>query len=258
MQSAECGAEEDTRDKCQIRALVEYDGTDYFGFQIQSGKPTIQGELEQVLARLTGDPIRLRYAGRTDTGVHATGQVIMATLAWRHSIADLERAWNALLPSAIAVRQVELVTEPGFHPRYSARSRIYRYQLWTAKWRSPLHQRYAHHEPKLLDVGLMNEAAALLVGAHDFASFGQPTQGEVTIRKVFRMNWQRVGQLLVFEIEANAFLRRMVRTIAGTLIEVGTGRQSVAGVAEILAARDRSAAAPPAPACGLCLVEVKY
>ena len=134
-------ASEETQERLQIRALVEYDGTDYFGFQIQSGKPTIQGELEQVLARLAGNPIRIRYAGRTDTGVHATGQVIMATLAWRHSIADLERAWNALLPSAIAIRQIETVTEPAFHPRYSARSRIYRYDVWTAKWRSPLHQR---------------------------------------------------------------------------------------------------------------------
>ncbi len=250
--------EEENRDKRQIRALVEYDGTDYFGFQIQSGKPTIQGELEKVLARLAGHPSRVRYAGRTDAGVHATGQVIMATLTWRHSIVDLERAWNALLPAAIAVRQVEPVTEPGFHPRFSARSRIYRYSVWTAKWRSPLHQRYAHYEPRALDAAQMNEAAALLVGTHDFASFGQPTQGEVTIRDVHRAIWQRTEQLLVFEIEANAFLRRMVRTIAGTLIEVGTGRQSVTGVADILAATDRSAAAPPAPACGLCLVEVKY
>ena len=192
--------EEETRDSRQIRALVEYDGTDYFGFQVQSGKPTIQGELEQVLARLAGIPIRIRYAGRTDTGVHATGQVIMATLAWRHSIADLERAWNALLPSAIAIRHIEPVTEPAFHPRYSARSRIYRYDVWTARWRSPLHQRYTHHEPKLLDVALMNQAAALLVGTHDFASFGQPTQGEVTIRNVYRANGQLAGQRLVFEI----------------------------------------------------------
>ena len=253
----ERGAEE-AREQMQIRALVEYDGTDYFGFQIQSGKATIQGELERVLARLTGHPSRVRCAGRTDAGVHATGQVIMATPAWRHSIADLERAWNALLPAAIAVHQVEPVTDPGFHPRYSARSRIYRYSVWTAPWRSPLHQRYAHHQPKPLDVALMNEAAGLLVGAHDFASFGQPTQGEITIRDVHRAIWQQSEHLLVFEIEANAFLRRMVRTIVATLIEVGAGRRSVNDVATILAATDRSAAAPPAPACGLCLVEVKY
>lgn len=250
--------EEETRERMQIRALVEYDGTNYYGFQVQSGKATIQGELERVLARLTGSPCRVRYAGRTDAGVHATGQVIAASPAWRHSIEDLERACNALLPAAIAIRQAALEPDPRFHPRYSARSRIYHYCVWTAAVRSPLHQRYAHHEPRPLDVAQMNEAAALLVGTHDFASFGQPTQGEVTVRAVHQAMWHQNGPLLVFEIEANAFLRRMVRTIVGTLLEVGKGRQNLPDVAEILAAADRSKAAPPAPACGLCLVEVKY
>ncbi len=250
--------EDETREGIQIRALVEYDGTDYYGFQVQSGKPTIQGELERVLERLTGQPTRVRYAGRTDAGVHATGQVLTAAPTWRHSLVDLERAWNALLPAAIAVHQVESVADPSFHPRYSARSRVYHYTVWTAPWRSPLHRRYAHYEPKLLDVPLMNEAAALLVGTHDFASFGQPTQGDVTIRNIHRAAWRQTGQSLVFEIEANAFLRRMVRTIVATLIEVGAGRQSVGDVVNILAAANRSAAAAPAPACGLCLVEVKY
>ncbi len=242
----------------QIRALVEYDGTEYFGFQIQSGKATIQGELERVLAHLTGKPCRVRYAGRTDAGVHAIGQVISVRPAWRHSLIDLERAWNALLPGAIAVRQVEAEADPRFHPRYSARSRVYRYSVWTSRWRSPLHHRYTHHEPRPLDLALMNEAAAQLIGIHDFASFGQPTQGEVTIREVYRASWQPIGPLVVFDIEANAFLRRMVRTIVGTLLEVGLGRQNVTSIAEILAAKNRSTAAPPAPASGLCLVEVKY
>lgn len=243
-----------------IRALVEYDGTDYHGFQILSDKPSIQGALEHVLWRLSGQPTRIRYAGRTDAGVHALGQVVAADIVWRHSLADLERAWNALLPSDIAVREVSAVTDPGFHPRFSARSRVYRYTVWTGPWRSPLRERYSFHEPKPLDVELMNQAAALLLGSHDFASFGQPTQGRPasTVRDVQKAQWQSTGDVLGFEIEANAFLRHMVRTIVGTLLEVGKGYRSVASVGEVLAAHNRALAAPPAPACGLCLVEVKY
>ncbi len=218
----------------------------------------MQGALEQVLQRLTGQPARIRYAGRTDAGVHAQGQVIAADVLWRHSTSDLERAWNALLPADIAVRQVARVTDPSFHPRFSARSRVYRYTVWTAPWRSPLHGRYSHHEPRPLDVDRMNQAADLLLGSHDFASFGQPTQGDSTVREVMRAGWQLTESTLDFEIEANAFLRRMVRTIVGTLLETGKGQRSVESVGEVLAAQNRALAAPPAPACGLCLVEVKY
>jgi tRNA pseudouridine38-40 synthase len=218
----------------------------------------VQGALEQVLLRLTGQPSRIRYAGRTDAGVHAEGQVIAADVRWRHSLADLERAWNALLPADIAVREVARVTDPSFHPRFSARSRVYRYAVWTAPWRSPLHERYTHHEPRPLDVERMNQAARLLVGSHDFASFGQPTQGDSTVREVMRAGWQLAGSTLHFEIEANAFLRRMVRTIVGTLLEAGKGQRSVESIGEVLAAQNRALAAPPAPACGLCLVEVTY
>lgn len=241
-----------------VRALVAYDGGDYHGFQILSDKPSVQGTLEQVLQRLTGQRPRIRYAGRTDAGVHAQGQVIAADVAWRHGLADLERAWNALLPADIAVRAVTEVTDPRFHPRFSARSRVYRYTVWTAPWRSPLHRRYAHHEPKPLDVAQMNQAARLLAGSHDFASFGQPTQGESTVREVLRAGWQVDGPLLHFEIEANAFLRRMVRTVVGTLLDVGAGRRSADSVSQVLAAQNRALASRPAPACGLCLVEVKY
>ncbi len=241
-----------------IRALVEYDGTDYHGFQILPDKPSVQGALEQVLQRLTGHSVRIRYAGRTDAGVHALRQVIAADVHWRHGLPDLERAWNALLPADIAVRELARVTDPRFHPRFSASSRVYRYAVWTAPWRSPLQDRYSHHEPRPLDVERMNRAAALLVGAHDFASFGRPTQGDSTVREVLRAGWQGSGWTLHFEIEANAFLQRMVRTIVGTLLEVGRGQRRVESVSQMLAARDRKLAAPPAPARGLCLVEVKY
>lgn len=241
-----------------MRALAEYDGADYLGFQVQPGAITVQSVLERALQRLTGQTTRLRYAGRTDAGVHASGQVIAAQVRWRHSLEDLERAWNAVLPLDVAVRELKLVDDPTFHPRYSALSRVYRYTVWTMPWRSPLHQRFAHHERRPLDMAAMNRAASILVGSHDFASFGQPTQGEVTVRRVDSAIWWQDGSLLTFEIEANAFLRRMVRTIVATLLEVGIGRRSAADVSAILAARERSKAAPPAPACGLCLVAVKY
>jgi tRNA pseudouridine38-40 synthase len=223
-----------------------------------SDKPSVQGALEQALQRLTGQKVRIRYAGRTDAGVHAEGQVIAADVLWRHSLADLERAWNVLLPPDVAVRALTEYADPRFHPRFSARSRVYRYTVWTAPWRSPLHRRYTHHEPRPMDLERMNQAAAALIGSHDFASFGQPTQGESTVREVLRAGWQAQERLLVFEIEANAFLRRMVRTVVGTLLEVGVGRRSVENVSQTLAAQDRARAAAPAPACGLCLVEVKY
>ncbi len=253
----------------QLRALVEYDGTNYYGFQIQASRPTIQRALEEVLARVLGERVRIRYAGRTDTGVHALGQVIAFRATWRHGLTDLERALNALLPPDIAVRRVEWVDDPQFHPRYSARSRVYRYTVWNAPWRSPLVCRFAHHEPRPLDVDRMNEAAQLLLGEHDFAAFGQATHGDVTVRYVYAAGWRRWDgavpggvvaeqRWLVFDIEANAFLRRMVRTIVSTLLEVGKGMRSVDSVAQLLAQRDRALAAPPAAACGLSLIEVKY
>lgn len=241
-----------------VRAICEYDGTNYFGFQIQADKPTIQGQLELVLARLTGEQIRIRYAGRTDTGVHGLGQVIALNTGWRHPIADLERAWNALLPTDIAVRGVELVSNPQFHPRYSARSRVYEYTIWRAPWRSPLHSRFAHHDPRPLDVNAMNQAAGLLLGSRDFSSFGQPTQGESTVREVLTAMWVEDGYLLRFRIEANAYLRRMVRSIVGTLLEAGAGMRPVDSISDLLMARNRALAGKPAPANGLCLVKVNY
>ena len=231
-----------------LQALVEYDGAAYFGFQIQADKPTVQGRLEEVLAGLAGAKARIRYAGRTDSGVHALGQVIAFHTPWRHSLLDLERAWNARLPADIAVRAVKPVSDASFHPRYSARSRVYRYTVWTAPWRSPLHCRYAHHAPRSLDMSSMNEAAACLIGQHDFASFGQPTQGESTVRSVYSAAWRQSGDLLQFEIEANAFLQRMVRTIVATLLQIGQGYRPVEHAASVLAARNRALAAPPAPA----------
>jgi tRNA pseudouridine38-40 synthase len=243
----------------RVRALVAYDGTGYGGFQRQSNAPSVQEVLEAALERVTGEAGQVLGAGRTDAGVHAEGQVIAFDTDWRHSLADLERALNALLPADVAVRGLAEAA-PGFHPRYDALSRRYRYGVYNAATRCPLSRLYRLHVAAPLDVAAMNRAAALLVGEHDFAAFGQPTTGDVTVRRVFLAEWH-VGWApgwLDFEIEANAFLYRMVRSIVGTLLEVGQGRLGVDEFAAILASRDRSRAGQTAPAHGLTLVEVRY
>ncbi|MCD6289378.1 MAG: tRNA pseudouridine(38-40) synthase TruA [Anaerolineae bacterium] len=240
-----------------LRALVEYDGTDFFGFQRQATHRTVQGELEDALEAVTQERASVIGAGRTDTGVHAIGQVVAFRTRWRHDIATLERAWNALLPEDVAVRDVVPAPE-GFHPRFSARSRWYRYTVWDGRPRSPLRRRYAWVYPVRLDEGRMNEAAKFLVGRHDFKAFGQPPQGENTVRHISHAMWTRQGDTLWFDIRGDAFLRRMVRNLVGTLLRVGRGERPPEWVAEVLAGGDRSQSAPPAPACGLCLMEVSY
>ncbi len=241
----------------KLMAVVEYDGTAYAGFQIQKNKRTIQGEIERALAKVTQEEIRIVGAGRTDAGVHARGQVIAFRTAWRRSLEELQRALNAVLPRDIAVRELAPAAED-FHPRFSAVSREYRYTIWNAPVRSPLVARFAYHFPWPLDVAAMNEAASALVGTHDFASFGRPPKGENTVRTVYRAQCTREGSFVYFDIVANAFLQRMVRSIVGTLLEVGTGKLSSSDFREILEAADRRRAAPPAPAHGLCLMKVNY
>ncbi|MCP4164614.1 MAG: tRNA pseudouridine(38-40) synthase TruA [Chloroflexi bacterium] len=239
------------------RAIVEYDGSDLLGFQIQAEGRTVQGELERVLLRLCQDPVRVIGAGRTDSGVHARGQVIAFSAAWKHSLQDLHRALNALLPADIAVQSLELAP-PGFRPRFSATKRWYRYQVGLWPHRSPIRSRYAWELGPGLDVQSMNAAAAHLAGEHDFASFGQPTQGIVTVRTVFSVLWHQQDLYLYFDIIANAFLRRMVRNVVGTLVEVGRGHRSPDDVFSLLERRDLSLSAPPAPPQGLFLMAVTY
>lgn len=241
----------------RVRALVEYDGTGYAGFQRQASQPTIQSELEAVLRRLTGVATRIIYAGRTDAGVHAEGQVIAFDAEWRRSLNDLQRGMNALLPGSIAVKRLE-TAEDRFHPRFDALSRLYRYRIWRAPVRSPLQERFAHHLSGRLDVESMRRATAALVGSHDFATFGQPTQGESTVRSVYGVSWGEDGALVWMEIEANAFLRHMVRCIVGSALRVGAGESSVGEFVESFEACERARSAPPAPPQGLCLVQVRY
>ncbi len=239
------------------RAVVEYDGTELLGFQIQSQGRTVQGEIEAVLRRLAQTPVRVSGAGRTDAGVHASGQVVAFRAPWQHSLADLHRAINALLPEDISFRSLNLAPDR-FHPRFSAVKRCYRYQIGLWPGHSPLRARYAWELGPDLDVEAMQRAADRLIGVQDFATFGQPPQGEITIREIFSADFHRHASLLIFDLCANAFLRRMVRTITNTLVQIGQGRRQPDDISALITARDRAMAPPPAPAKGLILTQVFY
>jgi len=239
------------------RATVEYDGSEYYGFQIQKDKPTVQGAIEEALRQTAGAFIRIAGAGRTDTGVHAAGQVISFRMMWAHSVSDLQRALNARLPADVVIRELDQAEET-FHARFSARSRVYRYTVLNQEVRSPLERRRAHQVAGSLSCRRMNSAAQMLVGCHDFATFGNATTGRATVREVMDAAWIRTGDWLYFDIEANGFLRRMVRTVVSGLLAVGRGEWEPDTIARLLAARDRAQALAPAPACGLCLMQVRY
>lgn len=250
----------------RYRATLAYDGTDYHGFQRQAAEhePTIQGQVEQALTKIGQPGVTVVGSGRTDAGVHAAGQVIAFEIEWRHTLADLQRALNATLPTDIAVLEMAEAA-PDFHPRYSASSREYIYTIYTAPVRHPLYRRYALHVAEPLDVATMDAAATRLVGEHDFAAFGLPTVGEVTVRRMMRADCRLETQpstlalrFVRVELEANGFLYRMVRSIVGTLLAVGRGAMTPEQFCGVLESRDRSRAGPPVPPCGLCLMRVNY
>lgn len=241
-----------------VALILEYDGARYGGFQRQTNAPTIQAELESAIERLTGERVSIVAAGRTDAGVHARGQVVGFTTQSRLPVAEMQRALNALLPLDIAVREVRETTRD-FHARFSAVRRTYRYTILNTAVRSPLLRGTSCHVATPLDVTAMHNAAQALVGQHDFAAFGGPMRkGGSTVRTVYRVTCQRQGELVIVEIEANAYLSRMVRHIVGTLLAVGRGAMAVDEVAAILAARDRRRAQNAAPPQGLCLMDIGY
>lgn len=243
----------------RVRATIAYDGTAYHGFQRQSieREPTIQGELERAVSKVTESPATVIGAGRTDAGVHASGQVIAFDTEWRHTVADLHRALNAVIPDDIAVLDMAQAPDD-FHPRYQARSREYRYTIYNSNLRHPLHRLYALHIPDPLNAERMRAAAECLAGEHDFAAFGQATSGESTVRTMYQVKIDGQVPWVTIELEANGFLYRMVRSIVGTLIEVGRGRISVERFVEILRSRERGQAEATAAPHGLCLTRVNY
>jgi tRNA pseudouridine38-40 synthase len=242
----------------RIKAVVAYDGTDYHGFQRQAPEhePSIQGTLEAALSRIE-QPGTVLGAGRTDAGVHASGQVIAFDVNWRHGLASLQRALNAVLPDSVAVLELEQAADR-FHPRFDATSREYRYNRYTGRVRQPLLNRYALYVLWTLDVAAMQSALATLLGEHDFGAFGQPTAGESTIRSMFRADVTAAGPQIAIELQANGFLYRMVRRIVGTLIPIGRGELSGSEFAAILQSADPNRAGPAVPAHGLCLTHVNY
>lgn len=253
----------------RYRAILSYDGTAYQGFQRQAGEtPTIQGAVENALNRVTGQSITIIGAGRTDAGVHASGQVIAFDVNWRHQSGDLLRALNANLPKDIALTSLT-VAEAGFHPRFDATSRRYEYRFYQRRIRNPLWDRTQWQIMTPLDFAAMEQAAALLVGEHDFSTFGQPTQlGGSPVRRVVDstlvVTQSLTGEqpdgipLACYSITANAFLQRMVRSIVGTLVAVGHGAMTVETFAAALYAADRQQAGATAPPNGLTLVHVAY
>jgi tRNA pseudouridine38-40 synthase len=242
----------------RIKAVIAYDGTDYHGFQRQAieREPTIQGTLESALSAI-GQAGPVLGAGRTDAGVHASGQVIAFDVSWRHELSDLHRALNAVLPDSVAVLGLEPAADQ-FHPRYDALSREYRYNLYQSPVRDPLSNRYALHVQQALDVKRMQQACAALIGEHDFVSFGQPTVGESTTRTMQRTEVSVQGPHIGIVLQANGFLYRMVRRVVGTLLLVGRGELPVAGFIDILNSADPNRAGPAVAPSGLCLTKVNY
>ncbi|MGA3030120.1 MAG: tRNA pseudouridine(38-40) synthase TruA [Candidatus Limnocylindrales bacterium] len=237
----------------RYRATVEYDGTDFAGFQVQPGARTVQGELEAALATVSGGSrVRVVAAGRTDAGVHAIGQVIAFTDPKGRPAKELARALDALLPEDVAIREVRRVPA-GFNPRYAARYREYRYTVWNGP-RSPLRERLALGVRDPLDTAAMARAGSVLVGRHDFSAFGAAHRQP--IRTVHSVRVRRTGSLVTIDVAADAFLRGMVRRIVAVLIEVGHGRTNEEAVAEALASKRPAFNGSTAPANGLCLRKV--
>ena len=241
-----------------VKLTLEYDGTAYCGWQLQAGQDSIQGRIEGALARIFGVPVRVYGAGRTDTGVHARGQVAAIRTPRGFPLADLRRALNATLPRDIVVLDAAPAPE-NFDPRRSARSRVYEYRVLNRAVASAFEHRYAHLVRAALDLGAMREAAAGFVGEHDFAAMRTlGSEERSTTRRVIASDWRREGDLLIYRVEASSFLRHMVRTMVAAMLEVGRGRIAATEIASILASRDRARAPAAAPACGLYLVEVRY
>ncbi len=242
----------------RYRAIVEYDGTRFCGWQTQANGPTIQAAIEDALQQVAGHPVRIFAAGRTDSGVHALGQVISFNLERDITARKLHRALNSLTPPAITLRTLDVASDD-FDPRRMARRRAYVYRIWNTPYPSPFWQRFAWHVQRPLDLEAMQQAANDLLGDHDFESLRASTcDARTSVRRIFISQWQRDEQLLSYHIEATAFLRHMVRTIVGTLAEIGLGVRPVDDMPRLLAARDRGQAAATAPPEGLCLTRVDY
>jgi tRNA pseudouridine38-40 synthase len=241
----------------RYQTILAYDGTDFQGFQRQANTRTVQGVVEEALNRLGWLERAILFAGRTDTGVHGEGQVIAFDLEWNHSCEELTHALNANLPADVAVRSVQVAAST-FHPRYDAKGRAYQYRIYCQPDRDPLRDRFAWRVWPEVNLALLQQAARLLPGVHDFTAFGTPPRpGGHTIRELFQASWEPQAGGLLFEVSANAFLYHMVRRMVYLEVLVGQNRLELESLAQAVQAAQPQ---PPglAPAHGLVLKEVWY
>lgn len=242
-----------------VALTLEYDGTDYHGWQIQSHAPTVQGVFLNALEKVLGERPVVYASGRTDAGVHALGQVVNFKAETRLRPDELQRALNTLLPRDVVVVRAAKVPD-GFHAQFSAAAKTYKYVIWNRQVPSPLLWRYSWHVRCPLDLAAMREGAACLIGTHDFRAFwgGDAGSPRDPVRTMEGLDIERKGETIDIRVKANGFLRYMVRNITGTLVEVGRGKIPPSRVKEILDSKDRRRAGPTAPPRGLFLLEVFY
>ncbi len=243
----------------KIVLIVEYDGTHYHGSQLQTNAPTIQGEIEKALRKLTGEKTRIKAASRTDAGVHAKGQVVSFSTRSALPLKAFVAGLNHYLPRDIAVKEAFRVDD-SFDVRRSALSREYRYYILNSPTRSPLRQSFSYRVTGNLDIGAMNQACQALIGKHDFASF-VTSPGIVkksTVRNVHKAAIKQDGDMIVLDMVADSFLPQQVRNTVGSLVKVGQGKITVDEFYSMLEARTPGLAGPTAPAVGLCLIRVNY
>jgi tRNA pseudouridine38-40 synthase len=243
----------------KVLLIMEYDGTGYHGFQWQNGLPSIQGEVEKALLKLTGERRRVMAASRTDAGVHAEGQVASFRTGSSLAIHNFIGGLNYYLPTDIAVKAAYRMDD-SFNVRRDALSREYSYYILNSPTRSPIREGFSYQVASPLDIEAMNRASQALIGEHDFASFASRNGSSLksTVRRVFRAEVERDGESVIFNMTANSFLPHQVRNTVGALIKVGLGRMSLDEFYSLVEAREPALAGPTAPACGLFLTRINY
>ncbi len=240
------------------RILIAYEGTEYCGWQVQPNGLSVQEVLERVLTRIFQEAIKITGAGRTDAGVHALGQVAHFAASQQIDLHSCLRSLNALLPPAIAVLKIQKVTAD-FHARFSAERKIYRYHIWRNRILSPFQRRYVWHCFTALDFALLQEAAQLCVGFHDFSAFAnQGGSQQNPVKNLMRIDLLDQGDEWVLEFEGDGFLYKMVRNLVGTFVDIARGQMPVHAIPEIIASKDRKQAGRAAPPQGLFMVTVQY
>jgi len=242
-----------------FKLTIEYDGTHFCGWQRQKEDRTVQETIEAAIETISGNPVSVAGSGRTDSGVHALGQTASFSCNTRLDAETLQRGINSLLPDDVVILDCREM-DAGFHARYNARSKLYRYRILNRRIPEALGRYYAWHIKRPLSLDKLSAASSCVIGTRDFKAFeGSGSPRSHTIRTITRAEWKREeGGYLIFEIEADGFLRFMVRNIVGTLVEVGSGKRAPGDVEKIIASGDRSQGGPTAPAHGLFLVNVRY